>query len=85
MWQDFAIASVQLVFLAALGPALVSRCFPPASTCWLTGIGLIILGAIMLTLAAPFSTVVNVFSGLVWVYMALASRTPQEKQHEAND
>lgn len=74
MWQDYAIAAVQLVFNAALIPSLRQRAYPPRSTCWLTGAGLASLSIIMLTLDAPFATLSNMVGAALWFYMAKARR-----------
>lgn len=75
MWQDYAIGAVQLVFAVSLIPSILKRQFPPVSTCLLTSAGLAALGGIMLTLNAPFSTIINGITSALWLYMALAARS----------
>lgn len=74
MWQDYAIGAVQIVFALSLIPSLLKRQYPPPSTCFLTSAGLAILGGIMLTLNAPFSTIVNGITAGLWLSMATAKR-----------
>jgi hypothetical protein len=74
MWQDYALAAVQLSFLVSLAPALYRRAYPPRSTCLSTGLGLLALAGILLTLGAVFATIVNLTTGAIWLYMALTPR-----------
>lgn len=70
MWQDYVITIVQIFFCMTLIPMLFAKEKPPLSSSLTTGIALIILSAVFLTLHLWISAVCQTVVGLQWLALA---------------
>lgn len=72
MWQDYAIAVVQVIFAVALIPTIMDKKHKPAlSTCLLNGVGMAVLVAAYLSLSLWSSSIVAAVVGAQWVVLGV--------------
>ncbi len=72
MWQDYAIAAVQAIFVVALVPTVLDKKHKPAlSTCLLNGVGMAVLVVAYLSLTLWSSGIVAVVVGAQWFLLAV--------------
>ncbi len=69
-WQDYVLAAAPTLFIAALLPALpLMASKPPRSTCWMTGLVLMVQAATLATMALWWAATMNALCGVVWLYL----------------
>lgn len=72
MWQDYAIAVVQIIFVAALVPTIMDKKHKPAlSTCVFNAVGTGVLVTAYTSLGLWSSSVVAAAVGAQWVLLGV--------------
>ncbi|OGG57326.1 hypothetical protein A2853_02295 [Candidatus Kaiserbacteria bacterium RIFCSPHIGHO2_01_FULL_55_17] len=72
MWQDWVIASVQVVLAFSLLSSIFHSAHKPTlSTCIFTAMGLFTLSFVYITLALWFSALMSAIIGILWAVLGL--------------
>lgn len=83
MIQDDVIAACQIVFSIMLIPTLLSKkASVPILTSFVTGLGLMIIAAMMFSLGLWFSTVTALSNGTMWFAIAAWRQPPESTDAE---
>jgi hypothetical protein len=70
-WQDLVLSLAQILFLAALLPAMRSTSKPPRVTCLLTAVACLACSVALLSLTLYWSAGMNGCIGICWTVMAV--------------
>lgn len=70
IWQDFVIGTVSLLFPILLVPSFVQRKFPSLWTSIPTGLALLVIAGVMVTLNCMFSAAVTAVTAGAWLLLA---------------
>lgn len=65
-WQDFVIGAISVVFALGLIPSIRGNNKPAISTSLVTGVGLVVMGFVDLTLHLWITSIICVISGILW-------------------
>lgn len=80
IWQDIVLATVNVVFVAALLPSVIGiQPKPPALMSWLTGSALLICAGTQATIELKGTALVTSLLAGMWIYMAVRSSMPAFK------
>lgn len=79
MWQDYAMAVAQCVFVVALVPAIVLGPKPPLATSLLTGLALAAISVSLGTLGLWWSSIVAGITSAEWFVLWYQGRKEWEK------
>lgn len=74
MWQDFAIAAIQIALSMALVPALFSDQKPDRLTCFLNTILLCALAGVMASMGMWFSMMTGASVAVCWFILLIQDR-----------
>jgi hypothetical protein len=70
-WQDIVFTVGSIMFTIALIPAILEKKYPPRSTCFITGVMLVLYSITDLTLGLWFSTISGIVSAIIWTMMGI--------------
>ena len=74
IWQDAIFSIGTMAFAAALIPAIRAKLYPPPSTCFVTGVFLLLFAITNATLGLWFAAAFSVVSALLWLCMGFLAR-----------